>query len=607
MLGCRPPAEDTCGLTAVTVEAAQVSIGSEGCASLELEGELRGDGTLSVRYEVDGDRLVPVVAGGAEGGELRGLRLKGSYTLEGEGGERFWRQGYQSWSWSGVVEIAGLERDESGDLRAAGDGDALTVAQEVGSSSWWAGLVGRPGGVWLHAGALSARRHKVWMGFAGGEAELVWGDRGERLTIAPGAELRLEPVRFAVGEGDAQSAWEDWADAISGELGVAPPAKAIPSGWATWTVTFPDIDEAMVRRHAAEVAAMGLAEPMVQVDDGWQRLWGDWEANERFPSGMGPLAADLQAQGNRAGLWMAPFYVHREAPIYAEHGDWWVRDEAGEPIVFTNVGSGDYVIIDTTVPEARAWAAAQVGARAAEGWDWLKLDFLYAAAQEGVRAEPVTGLEALHLGLDAIREAAPEATLLACGAPMLPVVGWADAYRSGADITFEPLPQPRLAFYRSQARSTAARAFAHGRWWWNDADQAPIRGLDPGVAQGVLVATSLAGGPWLIGDDWDDLDEAQRALLLHPAFADRVGRVARPEDPLAFVSGLDGGPILESAQGDDRVPTRWTFDDGQVALVNLSEAPVTVEAPAGTDRLSGATLAAGPLTLGPGEGRLIAP
>ena len=85
-----------------------------------------------------------------------------------------------------------------------------------------------------------------------------------------------------------------------------------------------------------------------QIDDGWQKHWGEWEANEEFPSGMANLAADIRAAGFTAGLWMAPFYVSTEAQIYSEQEDWWVTDETGAPILFSNFGDNNYAIIDVT-------------------------------------------------------------------------------------------------------------------------------------------------------------------------------------------------------------------------------------------------------------------
>ena len=97
-----------------------------------------------------------------------------------------------------------------------------------------------------------------------------------------------------------------------------------------------------------------------QIDDGWQIRWGDWEANDHFPSGMKVLADDIKSQGLTQGLWMAPFYVSVESELFSLHEDWWVRDEQGEIIRFSNLGTGNYAIIDVTHPQAGIWMQEQV-------------------------------------------------------------------------------------------------------------------------------------------------------------------------------------------------------------------------------------------------------
>jgi hypothetical protein len=158
---------------------------------------------------------------------------------------------------------------------------------------------------------------------------------------------------------------------------------------------------------------------------------------------------------------MAPFYVDRSTDTYAEHPDWWVTSADGVELTYTNAGTGNYAVIDATHPEAGPWMAAQVRARVDEGYGYLKLDFLYAGAEEGVRYADVTGVEAYHIALELLREAAGDAWVLACGAPMLPSVGFAESFRSGADIAFEVSPDPAQAFVRWQARQTGARSWAH--------------------------------------------------------------------------------------------------------------------------------------------------
>lgn len=486
------------------------------------------------------------------------------WSIDGDTPARWWRQGWQSWSWSGVVEI-GDEEPAPG-----GDGDTYSVLQETASTSWEAALLGAPGGPALHLGALSADESKVWFGITADELTIHWIGEGD-------------PVRISSGT-DPNQLWADWADLL--------PARDLgepQTGWSDWYTYYGQATEEDILRNADAAQAMGLQ--LVQVDDGWERAWGDWEANDDFPSGTAGLAAAIQSRGLIPGLWMAPLLVNRSTSTYADHPDWWVTDEDG---VELTDGACDCATIDITNPDAADWVAAQIQARVAEGWSYLKLDFLYAGAREGVRQEDINGAQAYARATQLLREAAGDAWILACGAPMVPSVGFADSYRSGADIAFSAFPDPNRDFLRWQARNTAARGWANGRWWWNDADNLMLA-ADPTAA---LAAQVASGGVWLYGEELP-VDTVDLTALRGVRYV--------PEDPLSFVGGIDGSPVVEHATPDDTVPVRWVGEDGTVVLLNLGDTDVEVDGPGGTELISGYSGAAGSRTLAAGTGEVWAP
>ncbi|MBA2389466.1 MAG: hypothetical protein H0V67_04335, partial [Geodermatophilaceae bacterium] len=109
------------------------------------------------------------------------------------------------------------------------------------------------------------------------------------------------------------------------------------------------------------------------------------------------------------------------------------------------------------------------------GIDFLKLDFLYAGALDGMRSDPdITGIAAYRRGLQVIREAAgPDTYILGCGAPLLPSIGLVDAMRISPDIA--PYVEPpdgdqSQPSQRAAARCGRERGWQHGRFWVNDPD-----------------------------------------------------------------------------------------------------------------------------------------
>ncbi len=614
-LACRPepsPVLEASACAELQLEVGEGIVADRGCGRLELAARVLGEGTLGLRFEVleqteDGAVVQPVIVGE---GTWTGLALEGGWALDGEEEPAWWRQGYQSWSWSGVSALIPPELDTEGLPVPGGDGDGLSVAWETEGTSWWGGLLGRPGGASWLMGVSRAWESRFYLGADASTVWAVWGHRGERVAVD--GELRLDPLFLTIGE-DPAALHGAWAEAVAEQVPPRPLGAAPPTGWATWYQFYSEVTEAEVRENLAIASAINrdptLASLEVfQLDDGWQEAWGIWTAGEDFPSGMAALAAEIQAAGMVPGLWMAPFYVHRDSDTFRDNPDWWVRDEQGEVIAFTNLGTGDYAIIDASHPQAGPWMARQVAERVAEGWTYLKLDFLYAGAQEGQRYQELTGTQAYRLGMELLREAAGESWVLACGAPLLPSVGWVEQYRTGADIAFEISPDPDPAYLRWQVHNTLARGFSNGLWWWIDPDQLILREpFSLAQARGAVVAQAVSGGAWLLGDDLASLPQDRLALALAPEAVALRGLAASPEDPLRSLSGLDPSPTAERADPDDAVPTRWLFPDGTVALLNLGPEPVELEGPGGRELLSGEEAAAGSRRLEPGAGELWRP
>ncbi|MBE3117121.1 MAG: hypothetical protein IMZ50_00005, partial [Candidatus Atribacteria bacterium] len=68
------------------------------------------------------------------------------------------------------------------------------------------------------------------------------------------------------------------------------------------------------------------------------------------------------------------------------------------------------------------------------GYDYVKLDFIYAGALPGKRHVDMPRETAYRNGLKVIRAALGEAYLLTCGAPILPSIGLCDGMRVGPDV-----------------------------------------------------------------------------------------------------------------------------------------------------------------------------
>jgi alpha-galactosidase len=536
LLGCRLAVEPAAGEGAAAPVVLQAAPAEGG--ALRLCGRTGG---LVVTLTAAGGAERGVVRGelrneGAEREPLGALRLDvGTLRLPGER-FRFLKNGYQSWTQARSYGPADAERvpnlafarrmqDDLGNLASGAPGD-------LRGSSW--GVLG----------ALDTRRFLVvgqgpgWSQWLQLRVRFAAPARPPVLTLAldfggqalpPGAAAPLDELHV-VARDHANRALDAYLD------GVAVPAARReddpPVGWCSWYYHYTKVTAADVRESLQAATARGVDWPLFQLDDGYQTAVGDWlSINGKFPGGLRPLVQRIEAAGRRAGLWLAPFCATRDARVFRDHPDWWLRDDRGRPLSagwnplwrLASPGLGRMVALDTTHPDARAWLRDVVRTMVRDwGFRYLKLDFLYAAALRGrAHDETVSPAGRLRLGLRAIRDAAgPDVFLLGCGAPLSASVGLVDGMRIGPDVAPFWFPSARYHLTRDPHALSAAfavrnllvRAQLHRRLWENDPDCLLIRDrktrLDAVERATLANAIAISGGMFLLSDRLATLPEA---------------------------------------------------------------------------------------------------
>lgn len=313
----------------------------------------------------------------------------------------FYRHGWQSWSLASWVDLAEPLKPLLPLKRRPQADDPWLLSQKA---YWGSGL-----------GALRVEERVLLLG-----------------ALGPGARV-LGTEELLLGRSEGQEGWfvafgkeEEVFAAYSRHLPRRLRGKP-PRVWCSWYSFYRGITEELLLEVLE--ALEGYPFEVFQIDDGWQRALGDWEANEGFPRGMAYLAKRIREKGLRPGLWLAPFLVTEESPLYRSHPEWILRDPEGRPIpAGFNWGTPLYAL-DAGSPEVVDWVVSLVQKALAWGYEYLKLDFLYAAALPGAEGEG-----RYRKALEAVREAAGEAYLLLCGAPILASLGIADGLRVGPDV-----------------------------------------------------------------------------------------------------------------------------------------------------------------------------
>ncbi len=542
-----------------------------------------------VGVEVVGGRLRPFWDA-AVAAQLEELGLEGELTLPSATG--FLSNGFQSWSQSGVLALGSAPDSAalSRALAARGEDEVYRKGSEL---SWWYTFVGG-GTMSFSAGAVSAERMRSWTQVYREGARLrvrLMSGAGLGLAVTKGERVTGEWFQVEVGD-DLEAMLRRYGEALRSRRTSRP--VPTPAGWNSWYDLWDDVEARDIVAPAGErnadlaKAILGphmpsAAEPLwIVVDDGWQKAWGDWTTNEKFPEGLEGLAKAIEARGMRTGLWFAPLLVHPRSDVARQHPDWLVRD-----VTYDHPAHGAMRVLDVTHPDAAAHLTGLVRGFVAAGVGLLKIDFLFAGTWEGGRYEQVTGMQAYGRALGLIRAAAgDEVQILAVGAPPVGTFEHVDVWRVGNDIAFKPLPivnypRPTFSFIANQARQITAR-FPFCLATLCDADPILLRALDrEQVEAGAWVAAST-GGALFLSDDLTKLPAQRRSWGLDE---ERVtlalsGKPATPESffpsrlPTELVNMKDPNNLF-SAEHD--VPSVWRLADGTRLGFNFTGRAVTVE------------------------------
>jgi alpha-galactosidase len=281
--------------------------------------------------------------------------------------------------------------------------------------------------------------------------------------------------QWLVARGTEEEVFSKYAEALAQRFGSGR-FKQAPRVWCSWYSLYGWVNKRIVLKALRDFGDMPF--DVFQIDDGWQQAYGDWEANTRFPSGMKSLADQIAATGRTPGLWLAPFMVSQNSRLARDHPDWLLRDEHGTPLSAGITWSGHPLGLDVTHPDVLSWLDRLIRKVRGWGYGYLKLDFLYIGGVNGKRHRDIPREAAYRNALQVIREAAGDAYLLACGAPILPSLGLCDGIRIGPDVSPYWINTP-LAVWLHNPNDTstqnAIRTSLHRLWL------SPLVNVDPDV------------------------------------------------------------------------------------------------------------------------------
>lgn len=448
---------------------------------------------------------------------------------EYEKNEKFFVNGYQSWTTSGEMSaediyrgttpLAGVTKYTKDMAITSGDYAFTRYEPRPGFFHSFTYTYLRRGDEFELFGSLS-ERNGYTVFYSDMEKHIFSVEKDvEGLTISEPYEM-FDIVRFVGG-------YDEVFDKYFAAMNL-PAKKRIDrlTGYTSWYNYFQKIDENIILRDLKGLSRARESVNIFQIDDGYEPFVGDWlDYNGKdFPNGMKTIADAVHREGYLAGIWLAPFNVQRgKSRILKEHPDWLIRNPDGKPQLGCVAWGGAYTL-DIYNPEVREHLK-KVFDNVLDDWgyDMVKLDFLYSQCR--TPRDNKTRGTIMCEAMDFLRECVGDKLILGCGVPLGPAFGVVDACRISCDVDLSyggkfynsmsinnELPSAQNAINNSMFRR-----HLNGRAFLNDPDVFFLRdhNLTFTWEQKLLLAkiNNLFGRVLFVSDDAGEYSEAELEVL----------------------------------------------------------------------------------------------
>ena len=322
----------------------------------------------------------------------------------------------------------------------------------------------------------------------------------DNILLEPGETRPMDAA--LIWYGDWQNGVKRWMGACAREFSVPQPTPA-PVGYCSWYQRGQTVELADIQRATREYSAWAVPPGgrLIQIDDGYQVMPGNWQPNAKFVDHWRELPAEIARGGSIPGTYLAPMTIHESHPLVRSQPQMLQRlPDGSPPISFANWGGNTYYV-DPDHPLARDFMRKFFVDARHEGWKYVKIDFTYPISIARVAYDrKLTSFQSQRRLYQLFREAAgPDLRLNACiGEPGRYVLGLVDAARIGGDIS------AKWQTVKDNLINVLLFAPTNGLWWQADPDVFYMRGEGSGLSAEesfVLTGTlGLLGGLFLSSD-----------------------------------------------------------------------------------------------------------
>ena len=321
-------------------------------------------------------------------------------------------------------------------------------------------------------------------------------------------------------------------------------------GYTSWYNYYQNVNEEILLR---DLAALDERFNLFQIDDGYETFVGDWLCvdKKKFPRGLKPIADAAHAKGYKAGIWFAPFVAETKSETFKKHPEWFKKGEDGEPVKCGSNWSGFYAL-DLENEEVKDYIKTCLTTYADMGFDFFKLDFLYAANLPEYSGK--TRSESAEYAYAFLREVLKDKLILGCGATIFNAIDKFDYMRIGPDVSLEFDDVWFMRFMHRERISTKVtlqntifRSLFDGRFFGNDPDVFLLRDENVKLTESnklaLLKINALFGSVLMTSDNIASYSEEKRAELssaLELFYRGKVTDYYRNDTAVTVEYDLDG-------------------------------------------------------------------
>ncbi|MCK4260112.1 MAG: alpha-galactosidase [Halanaerobiales bacterium] len=320
------------------------------------------------------------------------------------------------------------------------------------------------------------------------------------------------PFQIYMGEGTENALWNEYTSLIPNYN----QSYNKVTGWTSSNANS-KINEEIVLDNLNALNDAQIPLDVFLIDHGYQKFVGDWlETNKQFPYGMKHIAQKIKEKGYRPGIWLAPFICDEKSSIYKNNPQWLLRNSKDQPIkVGKNpIWKGWAYALDFYSPGFKDHLRRVFNIIFEWGYEFIKLDFLYAAALRSHRDK--TKGQILSDVLTFIKELAGERIIFGNNLPIGSAIGQLDICPIGNGISSIDKNKINLnSFMNAFLRSPL-----NGKAFLNDNDRFILRD-EKGTISEInkdqrytrFVLNNLLGGSIFFSDYIDEYTPDEMKLL----------------------------------------------------------------------------------------------